>query len=255
MRSFDCRVILWLLWNKLLKRKHPGSKQISVLVQGKSGLEIGGPSSLFEDAGFLPLYSSVGSLDGVNFSSQTLWESKLPDGNPFRFGNRTGVQFIAEGTVLDRIPDATYQFVLSCNNLEHIANPVKALYEWKRVLGSGGVLLIVVPNKTGNFDHKRPYTTFDHLLQDYTQDIGEDDMTHLQEILQLHDLKRDPYAGKREMFESRCLRNAVYRAMHHHVFNAGLLAQLMEFVGMKVVHQYETPKDFYIVATKIVTDV
>jgi len=41
-------------------------------ISKNSVIEIGGPSSLFADAGFLLLYSEVGSLDNVNFGNQTV---------------------------------------------------------------------------------------------------------------------------------------------------------------------------------------
>lgn len=99
----------------------------------KSGIEIGGPSAVFEQSGFLPIYPIVHSLDGVNFSTSTLWETKLQEGNFYHYGSKTGHQFILEGGNLKEISDNTYDFLLNCNNLEHLANPLSAIFEWKRV--------------------------------------------------------------------------------------------------------------------------
>jgi len=49
--------------------------------------------------------------------------------------------------------------------------------------------------------------------------VGEEDLTHVPEILELHDLSRDEGAGTREQFRQRCLANHVHRALHHHVFD------------------------------------
>src|ERR1700683_2042965 len=64
-------------------------------VEGKKGLEIGGPSAVFEDAvRTLPIYSRVGTLDNCDFSRNTTWAShqeaftfcpdKAPGKNIFR---------------------------------------------------------------------------------------------------------------------------------------------------------------------------
>ncbi len=72
----------------------------------------------------------------------------------------------------------SYDFLLSSNNLEHIANPLRALKEFYRILKPGGILLITVPVKEKNFDHNRQYTSFEHILLDYIKNTQEDDLTH-----------------------------------------------------------------------------
>ncbi|MGH2649529.1 MAG: methyltransferase domain-containing protein [Ginsengibacter sp.] len=144
----------------------------------------------------------------------------------------------------------SYDFVLSCNNLEHMANPLKAVLEWKRILKKDGVMILVLPNKEANFDHKRPYTSIEHLINDYNSKTAEDDMTHLIEILKLHDLKRDPQARFYDNFVARCNDNFKNRCMHHHVFNQQLLKNIMEFCNLKVSQQYTSYTDHFILATK-----
>ena len=51
----------------------------------KSGLEIGGPSSLFQDENILPIYPHIKSLDNCNFSAQTVWEGSLRKGYNFKY--------------------------------------------------------------------------------------------------------------------------------------------------------------------------
>ena len=63
----------------------------------QNGLEIGGPSFAFSEKGFLPLYSVVGNLDGCNFSNQTVWEGEIKSGLNYKYGVRTGTQFIFDG--------------------------------------------------------------------------------------------------------------------------------------------------------------
>ena len=250
LQSFPLRVIIWKAKCKLLKIKIPGLDQWQRYFIDKRGIEIGGPSGIFNTGGYLPLYNIADTIDGVNFSNNTVWEGALQEGNAYKYYDKTGYQYIAEGDNLFNIKDEAYDFVLSCNNLEHMANPLKAVFEWKRILKNTGVLLLVLPNKEVNFDHNRPYTTMEHLIDDYKNNTGEEDMTHLDEILQLHDLKRDPQSGSYENFVKRSKLNLENRCLHHHVFNQGLLQQVALFCNLHVLKQYTTYTDHFILLQK-----
>jgi SAM-dependent methyltransferase len=216
-------------------------------VAGKRGIEIGGPSAFFRTT--LPAYPIVKELDAVNFWGTTLWEGQVRAGRTFRFdGDRTGHQFIAEATDMAEVPSGAYHFVLSSNCLEHVANPLKALAEWRRVLVDDGALVLVLPKKSSNFDHRRPFTTFEHLLQDYENDVFEDDLTHLDEILALHDLSRDPPAGSFEQFKARSLDNLSNRALHHHVFEPEVVRRMLHHAGFEVLIATETARDYVALA-------
>jgi hypothetical protein len=102
-----------------------------------------------------------------------------------------------------------------------------------------------------NFDHKRPVTKFSHLLDDYQNEMSENDLTHLDEILSLHDLSLDPPAGNLENFRARSLDNFNNRTLHHHVFDMDLMKEMMKFLKMEVVQENETPTDHLLIATKI----
>jgi SAM-dependent methyltransferase len=216
-------------------------------VKGKGGIEIGGPSPLFKAA--LPLYQNVASLDGVNFSNSTVWEGEIEAGMSFRFfEDKVGRQYISDGTSLSELEDGKYEFVLSSNCLEHIANPLKALSEWRRILRNDGFLILILPNNMSNFDHKRPVTKFSHLLDDYQNEMSEHDLTHLDEILSLHDLSLDPPAGDLENFRARSLNNFNNRTLHHHVFDASLMREMMKFLKMEIVQENETKTDHLLIA-------
>jgi len=244
-------VILWKAYCKFTQAKMNDYDSWGKQIKGKTGLEIGGPSAMFNSNSYLPLYSYAKSVDGVNFSSNTIWEGSIKEGNTFTYNyNYKGRQFISEGTSLTQIPGESYDFVLSCNNLEHIANPIKALEEWKRVLIRGGTLFLILPNKESNFDHKRAITDFTHIVNDFKQNVNEDDLTHLSEVFRYHDLKRDPQAGNLAAFEKRCKENFKNRAIHHHVYNVNLLRQLVDFAGMKTLKTYSSLTDHFLLAVK-----
>ena len=200
------------------------------------GLEIGGPSRFFHSGGTFPIYSVARNLDNVNYSRKTFWEGALEEGEHFRFNanKAAGRQFICEASDLSVIPPCKYDFVASCHTLEHCANPIKVLNEWRRVLRDDGWLALVLPHRAGNFDHRRRVTAFEHLLKDYSDGVTENDETHFAEILEKHDLDRDPEQQSKETFEKWIGENAVNRGAHHHVFDPALATRLVDYVGFEL---------------------
>ena len=116
-----------------------------------------------------------------------------------------------------------------------MANPLKAMREWKRV-GSGKIVLIL-PRKDFNFDHKRPITSFEHILKDFENDVDEQDLTRLEEILELHDLSLDKAAGSFDQFRNRSLRNYENRCLHHHVFDPKLVEEMCAHIDLRIIAQ------------------
>lgn len=214
--------------------------------RGGRGLELGGPSSLFK--WWLPVYPVIGALDNVNFSPVTVWEGAIAEGDTFAFHPRRepGRQYILEATDLRPLKDDEYDLVISSHTLEHSANPLRALSEWKRVLRPQGCLVLVLPHKAGTFDHRRPVTTLDHLRADYEQGTTEDDLTHYDEILALHDLALDPPAGTRAQFAARSAQNLTNRCLHHHVFDTDLAIAMVDQAGFEVV-TVEARRPFHII--------
>ena len=203
---------------------------------GKCGIEVGGPSQVFSRRGIFPVYSLVGKLDNCNFSGATIWEGAIREGNTYRFDPRkpAGQQYVVEASDMKGLPSNAYDFVLSSHMLEHTANPVLALSEWKRLLKPSGMLVLLLPDGRRTFDHRRPVTLLAHLIDDFKAGTGEDDLTHLPEILTLHDLERDPEAGDMAAFKSRSTKNFENRCLHHHVFDMQLAVALVEHVGLMV---------------------
>jgi len=215
----------------------------------QNGIEIGGPSAFFSNT--IKIYEKIKSLDGVNFSSSTVWEGKLEEGWHYRYEeNKLGYQYICDAVELGRIESEKYDFLLSCHNLEHIANPIQALIEWLRVIKPGGVILIIVPNKASNFDHNRNITSLEHLLDDFKNAVSEEDLTHLDEILALHDLALDPLAGDIENFKNRSLNNFQNRCLHHHVFDLTLLRSIFGYLNIEQCLESQTPSDYIVLGRK-----
>lgn len=224
---------------------------IEKFFQGMEGLEIGGPSSIFSDRGLMPIYSSMKTLDGVNFAASTVWTGEIVEDKGFLVeGRRVGRQFIFDAVDCRPIAGSRYDFVLSSNNIEHLANPLKAIEQWLSVLKPGGVLVLIAPRKESNFDHRREIVSFDHLLCDYQNDTDEGDLTHLEEILERHDLKLDRPAGSFQQFKERSLNNSTYRCLHHHVFDLGVLKDICRHFSLVVIKEIQIESDYVIIGKK-----
>jgi len=218
------------------------------------GLEIGGPSKIFARRGLFPVYPIAGRVDNCNFNAQTIWESALVRGPTFRYDkNRPcGTQYFLEATDLSAIASNSCDFILSSHALEHVANPLLALSEWIRCLKTDGIMALVLPHKDGTFDHRRPVTTLGHLIADFKLETPESDTTHFAEILQLHDLSRDPEAGDIETFTLRVQQNVAIRGLHHHVFDTALAVCVISWGGLQIIAvEAVWPYHIFVVAKKL----
>lgn len=215
------------------------------LFSGKCGVEIGGPSSIFANN----IYQICSSCDGINYSQDTVWWKKESEQYSYK-NQRLGEIIISDVVDLSLIEDAKYDFCISSNNLEHIANPIRALKEQCRILKKEGLMLVIVPMKDKCFDHNRDYTDFEHLTDDYRKNIAEDDLTHLDEIMEKHDFAMDLECGGREKFAERALKNYENRCLHHHVFHTEALIKIFEFLGIDVLKTGRIKNNYFIIGRR-----
>lgn len=220
------------------------------LFKNKIGLEIGGPSNIFSNNGEFPIYSSAKKIDGCNFSNKTIWEGNITNNLYLHNKIILGNQYICDVQNINSNINLKYDFIISSNCLEHIANPLKAIEKMLNVLNKEGLIVLIVPNKTINFDHYREYTPFNHLLDDFKNDVGNDDLTHYEEIIQLHDLRLDPLAGTFENFKKRSLNNHENRCLHHHVFSIDNINQIILFFNLKIIILRKNIENIILIAKK-----
>lgn len=218
--------------------------------ENKSGLEIGGGTFMFTEKGSLPIYALANNIDGCNFSNKTIWEGCIKSDIYMYKGIELGHQYIGEATRIDQFIDKQYDFIISSNCLEHIANPLKAIKNWLNSLKTGGRIFLVLPNKQSNFDHKRPDTVFSHLLSDYQEDISENDLTHFDEIIKLHDLRKDLAVKNIEFFLERSKKNNENRCFHHHVFTTELLIDIFNYFELNIIFSGKGWSNIYIIGEK-----
>lgn len=236
LRSGGLAGVAGAAWRRLRPTRLAAFGELRPSFQARVGLELGGPSPLFGPRGAIPVYPQAARIDNGNFAAHTVWEGAITAGDSFVFNPAVapGRQFVCEAGSLEFIADGTYDFVLSSHCLEHLANPLPSLAEWGRVLKDDGLLVLVVPHKDGTFDHRRPTTTLGHMIEDRDRRVDEGDLTHLEEILRLHDLARDPGAGDARAFAERSRDNLRNRCLHHHVFDTRSTVGVVAHLGLQI---------------------
>lgn len=193
------------------------------------GVEIGGPSS----TGAI-IYANSNNMDNIIFSKQTVWSNHNED--YYYYKNKKGKVIINDAVHVSLVQNESYDFCFSSHSLEHIANPLKAINEWLRIIKPDGHLIIIVPEKSMCFDHKRNYSLFSTLLSQYEKNVGEDDLSTLPDILKNHDLSLDPPAGDLGSFTKRSLDNFNNRCLHHYVYNDELLMEICKYFNCEFVY-------------------
>jgi SAM-dependent methyltransferase len=175
----------------------------------------------------------LATVDNTQFSEHTVWTGAVA--GQFRYHQRksSGQQFICDGTSLTPIKSGNYDCFLASHCLEHIANPLRALAEWRRILTTGGLGLILLPHKEVTFDWRRPVTPLAHMVADLQRGVEEDDSTHFEEIMSLHDLSKTPEYRDLDAFRARCFANHTQRAMHQHVFITQSAIELVDCAGFQ----------------------
>ena len=203
---------------------------LSSITLNKLGFEIGGPSY---DTGVI-LYQNAQSIDNIIFSKNTIWSTHTDEYN--YYADKKGKVIVNDAVNISHVQNESYDFCFSSHSLEHIANPLKAINEWLRIIKNGGYIIIVVPEKSVCFDHKRNYSMFSTLLTQYEKNVGEEDLSTLPEILLNHDLHMDPPAGDLGAFTKRSLDNFNNRCLHHYVYNDELLMKICNYFNCEFIY-------------------
>ena len=92
------------------------------------------------------------------------------------------VDILDDAESLTSIPDASQDFVIANHVIEHMRNPLRALYTWQRVLRPGGRLFLAVPDKHSSFDSGRLITPLSHILDDFAAPRDDRDYAHFEDF-------------------------------------------------------------------------
>ena len=220
------------------------SQILAKIVYNKNGVEIGGISP----TGNI-IYSLTKNLDNIIYSEDKIVIKKNRKKYHY-YAGKVGNVIINDATNLESVNNKTYDFLYASHVLEHIANPIKALEEWLRVIKNEGYLILILPEKSKTFDHLRSISSFETLLKQYENDINEDDLSTLPEILKYHDIKKDPGVNTIDEFKERSYKNYENRCLHHYVYDEKLLKQICIYLKCHFIFSETRGVDIWFIIKK-----
>lgn len=209
--------------------------QVIQTLSNLKGLEFGGPTELFWNPNCgMPLYKNV-KLDGANLIEDNFFQFSFSDEFDYSYGK--GEQFSIDCSNEDSLSsiEKKYDFIVTSHVIEHLANPIKAIRLWKRLLKKDGYILSIIPDYLNCFDRNRPLTTLEHLIDDFANNTEESDCTHIEEQKKLHDWS----CGGHKDFYNLCEENEKTRVVHHHTFNLITSELLMYACGLNPVFNFK----------------
>lgn len=214
------------------------------ITNGKNGIEIGGKSPRTGKV----IYENTSNLDNIVFSKDTVWAKYT---NEYEYyPNKKGNIIINDAVNITNVQSETYDYLFASHSLEHIANPMKAIDEWLRIVKKGAYLILILPEKTKCFDHNRNISDFNTLLNQYQKNVGEDDLSTLKEILGAHDLAMDIPAGDFVYFTKRSLDNFNNRCLHHYVYSPDLLKKICNYFRCEFIYTITNGLDIWFIMKK-----
>jgi predicted SAM-dependent methyltransferase len=133
------------------------------------------------------------------------------------------VDVVDDGERLSTFADASQDFVITGHFLEHTQDPIGTLKAHLRVVKSGGIVLVVVPNRECTFDRDRPATTWEHFRRDHIDGPQNSYEDHLREYVQLVDKLAGAALEERIEYYRR-----INYSIHFHVWNVDEFRTFLE---------------------------
>lgn len=166
-----------------------------------SGIEIGA----LQDPLPLPPEASVKYVDRMSVKEL---RRQYPELKSMRL---VDADVIDNGEELAKFSDGSQDFVIANHFLEHCEDTIGALKNMLRVLRSGGVLFLSVPDKRFTFENERPTTTLEHIIADHQQDPAISREQHYQEWVDI--FKKDSGAEEKAREKQRLM--AMQYSIHY----------------------------------------
>lgn len=125
---------------------------------------------------------------------------------------------------LDCVADSSLDFVIASHVLEHVENPLRALVTISRVLHSGGIAYIALPDKRFTFDVARQITPLWHIVRDFEE--GPAWSRHQHYVDWAINVERD------ENPEGHAARNErISHNIHFHVWDFPAMKEMFDFAA------------------------
>ena len=158
-----------------VRRLHSDVRQQFASYLSGSGIEIGPGHTAFP----VPPGVDVRYVDRWSAAQQRALFPELADSD-FR---ERDFEIDLDLERLSAFAAATQDFVIASHILEHLANPLAMVQEIHRVLRSGGLLVLLLPDYHVTFDRGRKPTSIEHLVDEYRRDVCAVDDEHLADFI------------------------------------------------------------------------
>jgi SAM-dependent methyltransferase len=145
------------------------------------------------------------------------------------------VDILTDAHLLTGVQDGSQDFVIANHVLEHLENPLLALRNLLRVLRTGGVLFLALPDKRHSFDKDRPCTTFEHILADFQNGPEGSRGSHYLEWIRL--VEKAPEAEVENRLH--VLLDELHYSIHFHVWSQFEVLSMLERARGVVALNYE----------------
>jgi len=126
---------------------------------------------------------------------------------------------------LTQFEDEKFDFVILNHVIEHVANPIHVISEVFRIVKKLGLVVISCPDKRFAFDKDRNLTPFEHLLEEYYNEVDYVTDEHYIDFLS----KVHPEVMKLPPDQIRIhIENVRRRREHAHVWNSKTFKDFLE---------------------------
>lgn len=137
----------------------------------------------------------------------------------------TPVDVIDNGELLSTVAEESQDFIVANHFLEHCEDPIRTIETHLGKLKPGGVLFYAVPDKRYTFDHRRPVTPLEHMVEDREQGPERSRQEHYDEWSRLV-VSEEGDTEEQVEARSRELEAAQY-SIHMHVWTQAEFLQLI----------------------------
>ncbi|AUI68809.1 methyltransferase domain-containing protein [Beggiatoa leptomitoformis] len=126
---------------------------------------------------------------------------------------------------LSLFPAARFDFIILNHVIEHVANPINVVAELFRVVKPRGYVVISAPDKLFTFDKPRALTPFEHLWEEYQQQVTDVTDEHYIDFLQA--VHPTVFNDSPERVKTH-IANVKNRREHAHVWDSAHFAVFMQ---------------------------
>lgn len=136
-------------------------------------------------------------------------------------------------------------FIFSSHLVEHLANPLGHLEYWGTLLKKGGVIVAIIPDKSGCKDYVFEESSFEEIEEEYKSHSTEPTLAHYQRWSQY----RMPHSNALDLMEAG-------RSIHVHFYTPNSMQEILKkmsknigFSDYSIISEHNH-KDFFVILRK-----